>query len=167
MPARFASSELVIDFDFRKALILSPICTFAPCAFIVARPRVFVNLSQQYFSAEPLILFLTRLSLYAIIIAKGDNSMSAYNETSESLDALKQRLQAWAEHIEALNLGRRTAFVAWLAGSFSPREFALLLDAEVDRGSLWETYLNERFGLEANEGKTCWNGCPCARTWRK
>lgn len=93
--------------------------------------------------------------------------MSAYNETSESLDALKQRLQAWAEHIEALNLGRRTAFVAWLAGSFSPREFALLLDAEVDRGSLWETYLNERFGLEANEGKTCWNGCPCARTWRK
>ncbi len=64
-----------------------------------------------------------------------------------SLHALRRQLSAWDDHIERLKLTHRREFRAWLAQSLSASEFALLVDAEVDRRSLWETYLREKFGI--------------------
>ena len=45
-----------------------------------------------------------------------------------------------------MRLEDRERFIDWLSQALSPREMALIIDAEVDRRSLWEIYLNEHYG---------------------
>jgi hypothetical protein len=68
------------------------------------------------------------------------------NNQNLNMPALKRQLEAWANHLQKHNLDDRRTFIDWLSKAFSPRQFALLLDAEVERRSLWEIYLHELFG---------------------
>ena len=63
-----------------------------------------------------------------------------------SLAELKGKLRAWTAHVDRLGLDDRRLFVEWLSGSLEPREFALAIDAEIDRQSLFAVYLRERYG---------------------
>ncbi|RJP17964.1 MAG: hypothetical protein C4520_15265 [Candidatus Abyssobacteria bacterium SURF_5] len=69
------------------------------------------------------------------------------DEHQQNLTTLKRQLRAWERHIGALDIGDRKEFSSWLAQALDAGEFALLVDAEIDRRSLWEIYLNERFGV--------------------
>ena len=69
------------------------------------------------------------------------------NEPMEqSLGKLRLQTQAWKDHINRMRLEDRERFVEWLSQALSPQEMALIIDAEVDRRSLWEIYLNEHYG---------------------
>ena len=70
--------------------------------------------------------------------------MSHHDE--HSLAALKGELREWTAHVDRLGLDDRRRFVEWLSGSLEPGEFALAIDAEIDRRSLFATYLHERYG---------------------
>jgi len=60
---------------------------------------------------------------------------------------IRRELGAWKAHLERLELSDRRGFIAWLSESFDAEEFALIVDAEIDRASLWRAYLGERYGL--------------------
>lgn len=64
----------------------------------------------------------------------------------QSLRNLRLQTQAWKKHINCMRLEDRECFVEWLSQALSPQEMALIIDAEVDRRSLWEIYLNEHYG---------------------
>ena len=68
------------------------------------------------------------------------------DENTQTLDTLKQQLNAWDRHLERFGLAERQRFIRWLSGALSHSELALLIDAEVDRRSLWEIHLTELFG---------------------
>ena len=69
------------------------------------------------------------------------------DETTQSLDTLKHQLEAWDRHLERFGLlAERKRFIHWLTGALSHSELALLIDAEIDRRSLWEIHLTELFG---------------------
>jgi hypothetical protein len=57
-----------------------------------------------------------------------------------------RQIKAWECHLERLGLRDKQIFARWLSHALTVEEFALLLDAEVDRRSLWEIYLAEQFG---------------------
>lgn len=73
--------------------------------------------------------------------------MIEYNH-NYSLASLKRELRAWKAHTGRLGLSDRLRFVEWISESFDPKEMALTIDAEIDRSSLWKTYLWERYGPE-------------------
>ena len=56
------------------------------------------------------------------------------HQDKHSLAALKGELRAWAAHVDRLGLDDRRRFIEWLSGSLEPGEFALAIDAEIDRG---------------------------------
>ncbi len=64
----------------------------------------------------------------------------------QSLRKLRLQAQAWKKHIARMRLEDRERFIDWLSQALSPREMALIIDAEIDRRSLWEIYLNEHYG---------------------
>lgn len=65
---------------------------------------------------------------------------------AEGLSMLKHQLAAWAAHLHRHKLTDRKDFVSWLSKAITAAEFALLVDAEIDRRSLWEAYLQDMFG---------------------
>jgi len=70
----------------------------------------------------------------------------AYIDHECTLNSLKHELRAWKNHIEKLGLDDRIGFVAWLSEALDSQELALAVDAEIERRSLWNTYLCERYG---------------------
>ena len=64
----------------------------------------------------------------------------------QSLRKLRLQTQAWKKHIDRMRLEDRERFIDWLSQALSRREMAVIIDAEVDRRSLWEIYLNEHYG---------------------
>lgn len=58
----------------------------------------------------------------------------------------KRYLNAYRQHLERLNLADNGSFIRWLSNAFTAEEFALLIDAEIGRRSLWELFLTEMFG---------------------
>ena len=70
----------------------------------------------------------------------------ANHQNEHSLAALKGELRAWTAHIDRLGLDDRRRFIEWLSVSLEPGEFALAIDSEIDRQSLFTTYLWERYG---------------------
>jgi hypothetical protein len=63
-----------------------------------------------------------------------------------TLRTLKDEVEAWQAHIRKLRLEDRQRFVSWLSQAVTEQEFALIIDAEIDRQGLWETYLSEQYG---------------------
>ena len=70
----------------------------------------------------------------------------SHNHHPHTLKPFKRQLRAWGNHIEKLRLDDRLRFVEWLSKSFSSKDFALLLDAEIERPVLWKIYLQDRYG---------------------
>ena len=68
------------------------------------------------------------------------------DDSRHTLKKLRGELEAWRVHIATLQLEDRERFILWLSEVITQQEFALIVDAEVDRQSLWETYLRERYG---------------------
>ena len=60
-----------------------------------------------------------------------------------SLRMLKMQLEAWKNHVSTLELCDRQRFVAWLSEAVTLQEFALIVDGEILRETLWEIYLEE------------------------
>jgi hypothetical protein len=74
------------------------------------------------------------------------------NEPSQhSIERLKRQTKAWENHIDRFLLNDRQRFVEWLSQALDRHELALIVDAEVERRSLWETYLCERYGPVAQK----------------
>lgn len=71
--------------------------------------------------------------------------MSA-NTGENTVQELKRQVRAWEAHIDALGLDDRKRFVHWLSQVIVPQDFAILIDAEVERAALWKIYLRERYG---------------------
>jgi hypothetical protein len=63
-----------------------------------------------------------------------------------SLRVLKMQLGAWQRHISALELRDRQRFIVWMSQELSLQEFALIVDGEILRETMWEIYLEERYG---------------------
>ena len=63
-----------------------------------------------------------------------------------TLKALRRELEAWEAHVCELALEDRIRFTEWLSRVMTAREFAFLVDSEVDRRRLWKIYLRERYG---------------------
>ena len=68
------------------------------------------------------------------------------NDCQYSLETLKEQLEAWRAHVLSLELHDRRRFIEWLAEVLTVREFALLIDGEILRNTLWEIYLREHYG---------------------
>jgi hypothetical protein len=67
-------------------------------------------------------------------------------ESENTLVSIKRGLGAWQAHLERLGLADRIGFIEWLATALDPKEFAATIDAEIERRTLWRTYLRERYG---------------------
>ena len=66
--------------------------------------------------------------------------------SEHGVEPLKRQLEAWNAHLNRFGLDDRRRFIEWLSESLSSQEFALLVDGEIERRSLWRIYLNERYG---------------------
>jgi hypothetical protein len=66
--------------------------------------------------------------------------------SEHGVELLKRQLEAWNTHLNKFGLDDRQRFIEWLSKTLGNKEFALLIDGEVERGSLWRIYLNERYG---------------------
>ncbi len=63
-----------------------------------------------------------------------------------TLSKLRGQLSAWREHCHARSLNDRIKLMAWLAETFTREELAAIIDSEIGRDAIRETYLREEFG---------------------
>ena len=68
------------------------------------------------------------------------------HQNEHSLATLKGQLQAWTVRVDRLCLDDRRRFIEWLSCALEPGEFAVAIDAEIVRQSLFATYLLEKYG---------------------
>jgi hypothetical protein len=76
------------------------------------------------------------------VIRKGGEDMRGNGGRGE----LKRYLGAYRRHLVRLKLEDNKHFIRWLSRAFTAEEFAVIIDSEIDRRSLWEVFLAEMFG---------------------